>query len=255
MTSPRLAPLQEALGRVAVIADAAHSFGALRGGERSGQLADFTCFSFHAVKNLTTAEGGAATWRPLDGVDDAELYRQYMLWSLHGQSKDALTKAALGAWEYDVLFPAYKCNMTDLTAALGLSQLQRYPAMLARRHELVQRYDAALLTGTGLTSLPHQGPDHASSGHLYMLDLGQDRAPVRNGIIAAMAERGVSTNVHFKPLPLLTAYRSMGLRPEDYPHAMPQFAAEITLPLTTVHTDEQVDYVIEQFRAVLADAA
>lgn len=249
-------PLQEALGRVAVIADAAHSFGATRGGRSSGQLADVTCFSFHAVKNLTTAEGGAATWLPIEGFDDAELYRQYMLWSLHGQTKDALSKTTVGGWEYDVVIPGYKHNMTDLTAALGLRQLERYPAMLARRHELVQRYDGALLAGDrGVTSLVHRGPDHVSNGHLYMLDLGDDRAPRRDAIITRLAERGVASNVHFKPLPLLTAYRSMGLEPQDYPHAMRQFAAEITLPLNTVLTDDQADYVVEQFLAVVDQGA
>lgn len=239
-------PLQEKLGRVAVVTDGAHAFGARRKGKTCGQVADFTTFSFHAVKNLTTAEGGAVTWRSREDMDSEELYRQYMLLSLHGQSKDALAKTKLGAWEYDVVAPYYKCNMTDIMAALGLVQLHRYAELEQRRKEIIEKYNE------GLKNLPvrlmqHYGPDHQSSGHLYLVQLNGKTREDCNEIIRKMAEDGVATNVHYKPLPLLTAYKNMGFDIKDYPNAYAQFENEITLPLHTKLTDEQVEYVIQTF--------
>ena len=239
-------PLQEKLGRVAVVTDGAHAFGARRKGKTCGQVADFTTFSFHAVKNLTTAEGGAVTWRSREDMDSEELYRQYMLLSLHGQSKDALAKTKLGAWEYDVAAPYYKCNMTDIMAALGLVQLHRYAELEQRRKEIIEKYNE------GLKNLPvrlmqHYGPDHQSSGHLYLVQLNGKTREDCNEIIRKMAEDGVATNVHYKPLPLLTAYKNMGFDIKDYPNAYAQFENEITLPLHTKLTDEQVEYVIQTF--------
>ena len=239
-------PLQEKLGRVAVVTDGAHAFGARRKGRTCGQVADFTTFSFHAVKNLTTAEGGAVTWRSREDMDSEELYRQYMLLSLHGQSKDALAKTKLGAWEYDVVAPYYKCNMTDIMAALGLVQLHRYAELEQRRKEIIEKYNE------GLKNLPvrlmqHYGPDHQSSGHLYLVRLNGKTREDCNEIIRQMAEDGVATNVHYKPLPLLTAYKNMGFDIKDYPNAYAQFENEITLPLHTKLTDEQVEYVIQTF--------
>lgn len=239
-------PLQEKLGRVAVVTDGAHAFGARRKGKTCGQVADFTTFSFHAVKNLTTAEGGAVTWRSREDMDSEELYRQYMLLSLHGQSKDALAKTKLGAWEYDVVAPYYKCNMTDIMAALGLVQLHRYAELEQRRKEIIEKYNE------GLKNLPvrlmqHYGPDHQSSGHLYLVRVNGKSREDCNEIIRKMAEDGVATNVHYKPLPLLTAYKNMGFDIKDYPNAYAQFENEITLPLHTKLTDEQVEYVIQTF--------
>lgn len=239
-------PIQEKLGRVAVVTDGAHAFGARRKGKTCGQVADFTTFSFHAVKNLTTAEGGAVTWRSREDMDSEELYRQYMLLSLHGQSKDALAKTKLGAWEYDVAAPYYKCNMTDIMAALGLVQLHRYAELEQRRKEIIEKYNE------GLKNLPvrlmqHYGPDHQSSGHLYLVRLNGKTREDCNEIIRKMAEDGVATNVHYKPLPLLTAYKNMGFDIKDYPNAYAQFENEITLPLHTKLTDEQVEYVIQTF--------
>lgn len=243
--------LQEKIGRVVVLADAAHALGASRKGVRCGNAADFTSFSFHAVKNLTTAEGGAVTWRPIEGVEDEMLYRQYMLLSLHGQSKDALAKTKLGAWEYDIIAPYYKCNMTDIMAAIGLAQLRRYPQILSRRRTLIERYDRAF-ADLPVTTLKHYGTDFASSGHLYLVRLtGKDRQAC-NEIITRMAEKGVATNVHYKPLPLLSAYKNMGFAIEDYPNAYALFENEITLPLHTKLTDEEAAYVAEAFRQCLA---
>ena len=242
--------LQEAIGRVAVLADAAHAFGARWHGKMCGEIADFTSFSFHAVKNLTTAEGGALTWRPLAGVDDEWLYKQFQLMSLHGQNKDALAKTRLGAWEYDIVYPAYKCNMTDIMAAIGLVQLERYPGMLARRREIIGRYDGAL-RDCGVRVLDHYGEDHESSGHLYLTRLlGRDEA-FRNGVIERMAEREIACNVHYKPLPMRTAYKNLGFDIKDYPNAYNQYHNEITLPLHTCLTDEQVGYVIESFKELI----
>lgn len=243
-------PIQQALGRVAVIADSAHGFGASRHGKMSGEIADFTAFSFHAVKNFTTAEGGAVVWRTLDGIDNEEIYRQYMLLSLHGQSKDALAKTQLGAWEYDIVIPGYKCNMTDIMAGIGLAQMKRYPGLLARRREIITRYNKAL-EALPVTVLQHYGEDFASSGHLYLVRLnGKDEA-YRNDFIVRMAQLEVATNVHFKPLPMHTAYRNLGFSIEDYPNAYQMYHNEVTLPLHTCLTDEQVEYVLDSFIRVL----
>ena len=245
-------PLQKALGRVAILADTAHAFGATRNGKPAGSLADFSSFSFHAVKNLTTAEGGALTWRTIPGVDDEELYRQLQLFSLHGQSKDALAKTKLGAWEYDVLGAWYKCNMTDMAAAVGLVQLQRYSELLQRRKEIIEAYDAALQP-LGVESLPHYTEAHQSSGHLYICRVPGITPEQRNEIIEKMAEKGVATNVHYKPLPMHTAYKNLGFDIADYPNAYAHFANEITLPLHTCLTDEQVQYVTDCFAEVLRE--
>lgn len=243
--------LQKTFGRVIVLADAAHAFGAQRHGRRCGSIADFTSFSFHAVKNLTTAEGGALTWRPIAGVDDEWLYKQFQLLSLHGQSKDALAKTQLGAWEYDIVSPAYKCNMTDIMAGLGLAQLERYPAMLERRRRIIGRYDEAL-AGCGVQVLDHYGADHASSGHLYLVRLlGRDVAE-RNDAIVRMAERGIACNVHYKPLPMMTAYKALGFDIADYPNAYDQYRNEVTLPLHTRLSDEDVEYVISNFVDIIS---
>ncbi len=243
-------PLQEKIGRVVIITDAAHAFGAQRQGKMCGEIADFTTFSFHAVKNLTTGEGGAVTWRSLPGVDDEELYHGYMLLSLHGQSKDALAKTRLGAWEYDIVAPYYKCNMTDIMAALGLAQLKRYPQMLERRREMIARYDEAL-RGRPVTVLNHYGPDHASSGHLYLMNLTGRSLEERNRFIIKLAERDIAANVHYKPLPMHTAYRELGFRPEDYPQACRLFENEVPLPLHTCLTDEMIDYLLDTVCSLL----
>ena len=235
--------IQEQMGRAAVVADAAHAFGAERKGVMCGRAADFTCFSFHAVKNLTTAEGGAVVWRHDIGIDDAWLYGQYMLYSLHGQSKDALAKTQKGAWEYDVVFPAYKCNMTDILAGLGLAQLSRYKGLLERRRELFRMYDRLL--PQGIQCLHHIGDDYTSSGHLYMIRIPGIGERKRNDIVVRMAGAGIACNVHYKPLPMLTAYRNMGFNISDYPNAYSQYANEITLPLHTQMSDADVVYVCE----------
>ena len=240
-------PLQEKLGRIAVVSDGAHAFGACRKGKTCGQVADFTTFSFHAVKNLTTGEGGAVTWHGLPGVDSEELYHQYMLLSLHGQSKDALAKTQLGAWEYDIAGAYYKCNMTDIMAAIGLVQLQRYPQLEARRRAIIEKYNE------GLRDLPvclmdHFDGDHSSSGHLYLVRLNGKNREECNEIIRKMAEDGVAANVHYKPLPMMTAYRKLGFDIKDYPNARAMYENEITLPLHTKLTDEEVEYVIRTFR-------
>ena len=242
--------IQKAIGRIAVVADAAHAFGAKKklGGEwkMCGSIADFTSFSFHAVKNLTTAEGGALTWKEIPGIDDEWIYKQFMLLSLHGQSKDALAKTKLGAWEYDILSPAYKCNMTDIMAAIGLAQMDRYEGLLKRREEIIETYDRALKP-LGIQVLDHYGEDHRSTGHLYLTRIpGIDRETA-NQIIEKMAEAGIATNVHYKPLPLLTAYKNLGFHMEDYPNAYKQFENEITLPLHTLLSDADVEYVVERF--------
>ena len=242
--------IQSAMGRVAVLADGAHAFGAVYHGAMVGSVADFTAFSFHAVKNFTTAEGGALTWRTINGIDDEEIYRQLQLLSLHGQSKDALAKTKLGAWEYDILGPWYKCNMTDVAAAIGLSQMKRYDAMLKRRQEIIGRYDAAM-KALGVEVLEHYTDSHTSSGHLYLTRVPGINAEQRNEIITKMAELGVACNVHYKPLPLLTAYKNLGFDIADYPNAYAHFANEITLPLHTRLTDEQVDYVVESYTKIL----
>ena len=237
--------VQEAVGRVAICADAAHAFGASWHGKMVGSVADFSSFSFHAVKNLTTAEGGALTWN-IPGIDDEELYHQAQLYSLHGQSKDALAKTQLGAWEYDIAGPWYKCNMTDIMAAIGLAQLSRYGEILERRKEIIGRYDAAFKK-LGIEVLPHYTDQHQSSGHLYITRVPGVGLKERQEIIVKMAESGIATNVHYKPLPMMTAYKNMGFDIKDYPNAYKQFENEITLPLHTKLTDEEVEYVIEKY--------
>lgn len=237
---------QAAYGRVIVVADCAHALGSQWHGKRAGAVADFTFFSFHAVKNLTTAEGGAIAWRAQDGLDGDALYRELQLLSLHGQSKDALDKMKTNGWEYDILTPAYKCNMTDLAAALGLSQLKRYEDSLCRRHALIERYDAALHP-YGIQTLTHTGAHHRSNGHLYLTRLPGITAPQRGDIITKMAEQGITTNVHFKPLPMMTAYRNLGFSPEQFPNACRQFENEISLPLHNRLTAEEVDYVCDTY--------
>ena len=246
--------IQKAFGRVIVMADAAHAFGAHKGGKMCGEIADFTCFSFHAVKNLTTAEGGAVTWRPVPGITDEQLYKQYMLLSLHGQSKDALAKTKLGAWEYDIVAPYYKCNMTDIMASIGLAQLKRYPDILKRRRQLIGFYDQSL-ADEDVTVLTHFEGEDASSGHLYLARLnGKDRN-FCNKVIERMAEDEVATNVHYKPLPLHTAYRNLGFDIKDYPNAFHMYENEITLPLHTCLSDEQAAYVIESFKRAVREVS
>ena len=236
-------PLQEGIDRVAIVADAAHSLGAVRDGVRSGAAADLTSFSFHAVKNLTTAEGGAATWH-IPGIDDEELYRLYQLYSLHGQNKDALAKTQVGAWEYDIVGPWYKCNMTDIAAAMGLVQLDRYEGLVARRHEIIRRYDEAN-DALGVTHLEHTGPNHRSSGHLYLARVPGIGVEQRNQLIVRMAELGVTCNVHYKPLPMMTAYKALGWDIADFPNSYAYYENLVSLPLHTRLTDEDVSYVID----------
>ena len=235
--------IQRAFGRAVVLADAAHAFGARRHDRMCGEVADFTSFSFHAVKNLTTAEGGAITWKSIPGIDDEWLYKQYQLLSLHGQSKDALAKTQLGAWEYDIVAPDYKCNMTDISAAIGLVQIRRYAELLHRRRQIVERYNEAL-KDCNVQVLNHYGDDHQSSGHLYLVRLLGKDCEYRNEVIRKMAERGIACNVHYKPLPMMTAYKNLGFDIKDYPNAYRQFENEVTLPLHTRLTDEDVEYVI-----------
>jgi dTDP-4-amino-4,6-dideoxygalactose transaminase len=242
--------LQKALGRVIVLADCAHGFGATYKGKPAGSVADFTSFSFHAVKNLTTAEGGAVTWRELPGVYSDDIYTKYMLLTLHGQSKDALAKTKLGSWEYDIITPAYKCNMTDINAAIGLAQLHRYPEMLKRRHEIIDKYNMAF-KDLPITPLVHYTESVQSSGHLYIMRLDGKGAEERNRFIEKLAEKEVASNVHYKPLPMLTAYDSLGFEIEKYPNAFAMYENEVTLPLHTCLTDEQIDYVIESVKEVL----
>jgi dTDP-4-amino-4,6-dideoxygalactose transaminase len=243
--------IQKAFGRVVVLADAAHAFGAEQHGKRCGQIADFTSFSFHAVKNLTTAEGGALTWLPIEGIDDEWLYKQFQLLSLHGQNKDALAKTKLGAWEYDIIGTWFKCNMTDVMAAIGLVQFERYPELLARRRQIIKRYDEAL-KGLNVQVLDHYGDDYSSSGHLYLVRLLGKGEEYRNSVIEQMAERGIACNVHYKPLPMMTAYKALGFDIKKYPNAYAQFANEITLPLHTCLTDEDVEYVISNFVDIIS---
>ena len=244
--------LQKAIGRVIVMADAAHAFGATWKGRPVGSIADFSNFSFHAVKNFTTAEGGAATWRSIEGVDDEALYHQYQLLSLHGQSKDALAKTQLGAWEYDIVGPWYKCNMTDVTAAIGLAQMKRYKGLLERRKKIIGKYDAALKP-LGIEVLDHYSEKHQSSGHLYITRIPGITLEQRHEIIVKMAEAGIACNVHYKPLPMMTAYKNLGFDIQDYPNAYERFANEITLPLHTKLTDEEVDYVAEQYSKIVKE--
>ena len=242
--------IQRAYGRIIVCADGAHAFGATYKGKMIGSVADFTAFSFHAVKNFTTAEGGALTWRSPNGLDEEQLYHQLQLFSLHGQSKDALAKTQLGAWEYDIIGPWYKCNMTDIMAAIGLVQMKRYPALLARRKQIIERFDAAFRP-LGVETLTHYNHEHQSSGHLYITRIPNATPERRQEIIVKMAERGIATNVHYKPLPMMTAYKQLGFDIANYPNAYARFANEITLPLHTLLTDDDVSYIIEQFVDIL----
>lgn len=242
--------IQKAFGRVIVLADAAHAFGAKWHGKMCGSIADFTSFSFHAVKNLTTAEGGALTWLDRDGIDNEALYKLFQLLSLHGQNKDALAKTKLGAWEYDIIAPYYKCNMTDVMAGIGLAQFKRYPQLLERRRQIIGRYDDAL-KNLPVQVLNHYGNDHSSSGHLYLTRLLGRSSRERNEIIEKMAERGIACNVHYKPLPMMTAYKSMGFDIKNYPNAYNQFVNEITLPLHTRLSDEDIEYVVENYLDII----
>ena len=244
--------IQEAMGRIAVLADGAHSFGASREGKMAGEIADFTSFSFHAVKNLTTAEGGAAVWKSIPGIDDEEIYKQYMLYSLHGQNKDALAKTQLGNWEYDIAGPYYKCNMTDIMASIGLVQLKRYPGILKRRKEVIEKYNKEF-EGLDIEVLDHYGENHTSSGHLYLTRLIGKSREVCNEVIVKMAEAEIATNVHYKPLPMMTAYRNLGFDIKNYPNAYGMFQNEITLPLNTCLTDEQVEFIIEIYRKIVKE--
>lgn len=244
--------IQEAMGRIAVLADGAHAFGASREGKMAGEIADFTSFSFHAVKNLTTAEGGAAVWKSIPGIDDEEIYKQYMLYSLHGQNKDALAKTQLGNWEYDIAGPYYKCNMTDIMASIGLVQLKRYPGILKRRKEIIEKYNKAF-KGLDIEVLDHYGENHTSSGHLYLTRLIEKSREECNDVIVKMAEAEIATNVHYKPLPMMTAYRNLGFDIQNFPNAYHMFENEITLPLHTCLTDEQVDYIIETYRKIVKE--
>ncbi len=243
--------IQKAYGRCIVIADAAHAFGAMWHGKMCGEIADFTSFSFHAVKNLTTAEGGALTWRSHEGVDDEAVYKLLQLLSLHGQNKDALAKTKLGAWEYDIIGTWYKCNMTDIMAGIGLAQLKRYPEMLRRRRQLIERYNVAL-EPFGVKVLQHYSNEHSSSGHLYLTRIPGITVEQRNDIIVKMAERGIATNVHYKPLPMMTAYKVLGYDIKDYPNAYEQYHNEITLPLHTRLTDGDVEYILDNYTDIIS---
>ncbi|MVO75904.1 aminotransferase class I/II-fold pyridoxal phosphate-dependent enzyme [Paeniclostridium sordellii] len=244
--------LQESIGRVAVIADGAHSFGAMYKGKMSGSIADFTSFSFHAVKNLTTAEGGAVTWKDIDGIDDEELYKRYNCLSLHGQTKDALAKTKVGSWEYDIIEPAYKCNMTDIMAAIGLGQLDRYEDLLSHRKEIINKYDDLLENVEGIEVLKHFTDDYTSSGHLYLVRLIDKDIEFRNEVITKLAKAGIATNVHYKPLPLLTAYKNLGFDISNYTNAFDMYKNELTLPLNTVINLEEVDYVVKNMKEVIS---
>ena len=238
--------IQKVFNRIIVMADSAHGFGAIQNGIHAGAIADFTCFSFHAVKNLTTAEGGAVTWKSKKEINDEYVYKQYQLLSLHGQTKDALSKNKLGAWEYDIVMPAYKCNMTDINAAIGLVQLKRYPEMLGWRHEIIRRYDEAF-KDLPVTLLDHRNEEHQSSGHLYFVRVNNITEEKRNEIIIKMAEKGIACNVHYKPLPMLTAYKNLGFDIENYPNAYNQYKNQITLPLYTKLVMDDIDYILRAF--------
>lgn len=246
--------IQKQLGRIAIIADSSHALGGERNKKKAGQFADFTCFSFHAVKNLTTAEGGAVTWNSFDGIDDNDIYKRFQILSLHGQTKDALHKNKIGSWEYDILEPAYKCNMTDIMASIGLAQLKRYPNMLKKRKSIIKKYEE-LLKGHNVIILKHfdESEEIVSSGHLFIIKINGINEQTRNEIIEKMAERGIATNVHYKPLPMLTAYKNIGFNINDYKNSYNFYKGEITLPLYTLLTDEQVEYIITNFVQILGE--
>ena len=244
--------IQKAFGRCIVIADAAHAFGAMWHGKICGEIADFTSFSFHAVKNLTTAEGGALTWRQIPGIKDEEIYKTLQLLSLHGQNKDALAKTRLGAWEYDIIGTWYKCNMTDIMAAIGIQQLKRYPELLRRRRQIIETFNEAF-KDLPIEVLNHFDNYHSSSGHLYLVRLKDKDVDQRNELIVRMAERGIACNVHYKPLPMMTAYKTLGFDIKDYPNAYNQYRNEVSLPLHTRLTDDDVNYVIDNFKEILTE--
>ena len=244
--------LQKAFGRIIIMSDCAHGFGAERNGVKTGNFADFTCYSFHAVKNLTTVEGGAVTWKNIEGFDNEEIYKQYMNLSLHGQTKDALNKNKAGAWEYDIVSPAYKCNMTDIQGAIGLAQLERYETMLERRETIISKYNS-VLDGYDVTYLKHKTDGYISSGHLYLMHVNGIDEAERNNLITRFAEKGVATNVHYKPLPMLTAYKNLGYDIKDFPNAFNYYKNEITLPLYSKMTDEELDYVVSVIEEVLKE--
>lgn len=243
--------IQKAIGRVIVLSDSAHAFGASRKGKMCGEVADFTSFSFHAVKNLTTAEGGAVVWKDIPGIDNEWIYKQYQLLSLHGQTKDALNKTKLGSWEYDIMSPAYKCNMTDIMGGIGLAQLKRYSQLLARRKDIIEKYNDAF-KDLDIQVLNHFDDEHQSSGHLYLVRINNITLEQRNEIIVKMAERGIACNVHYKPLPMLTAYKNLGFDIKDYPNSYDLFVNEVTLPLHTRLSDEDVEYIINNFKEVVS---
>ena len=243
--------LQALFNRIVVLGDCAHSFGAVKNGVRAGNIADFSSFSFHAVKNLTTAEGGAVTWKHVDGLDNDWLYHEFMLWSLHGQSKDALAKTQIGAWEYDIKYLGQKCNMTDIMASIGLSQLDRYDSLLARRREVIDKYNKAF-KDCNLSLFAHSGKDFCSSGHLFLTRVNGVSEQVRNDIIIEMAKRDIATNVHYKPLPMHSAYKALGFDIKNYPNAYNMYKNEITLPLHTLLTDDMIDYIISNYVDVLS---
>lgn len=243
--------IQKAIGRIIVLADSAHAFGASRKGKMCGEVADFTSFSFHAVKNLTTAEGGAVVWKDIPGIDNEWIYKQYQLLSLHGQTKDALNKSKLGSWEYDIMSPAYKCNMTDIMGGIGLAQLKRYSQLLAKRKDIIEKYNDGF-KDLDIQILNHFDDEHQSSGHLYLVRINNITLEQRNEIIVKMAERGIACNVHYKPLPMLTAYKNLGFDIKDYPNAYDLFVNEVTLPLHTKLSDEDVEYIINNFKEVVS---
>lgn len=244
--------IQSSLGRICVMADTAHSFGATYKGKRTGSLADFSSFSFHAVKNLTTAEGGALCWRTIEGINDEDIYKKLQLLSLHGQSKDALSKTKLGAWEYDIIGTYYKCNMTDIHASIGLKQFERYPGILKRREEIIKKYDS-ILNKEGIKTLNHYSDTHTSSGHLYITRIDGITESERNDIITQLAKRAISANVHYKPLPMHTAYKNLGFDIKDFPNAYDNYKNEITLPLHTLLTDEDVEYVANNYAEIVKE--
>ena len=242
--------MQEIYNRIIVLGDCAHSFGAIQNGIKAGNVADFSSFSFHAVKNLTTAEGGAVTWKHIDGLDNEWLYHEFMLWSLHGQSKDALAKTQIGAWEYDIKYLGQKCNMTDIVASIGLKQLERYDSLLARRREIIELYNK-IFENSNISSLNHFGKDFSSSGHLYLTRVNGIDVAKRNEIIIKMAEQGIATNVHYKPLPMHSAYKALGFKIEDYPNAYKMYENEITLPLHTLLTNDMVEYIANNYLKIV----
>ena len=243
---------QKLYNRIIVVSDSAHGLGAQKDGKMSGELADFTTFSFHAVKNLTTGEGGAAVWKNREGLDNEATYKQYQLLSLHGQTKDAMHKNGLGAWEYDIMDTYYKCNMTDIMAGIGLAQMERYPKLVERRHQIISKYNEAF-KDLPIMVLNHKDKNHRSSGHLYFVRVNGIDEKQRNEIIVKMAERGITCNVHYKPLPMLTAYKKMGFDIKDYPNAFDFYKNEITLPLYSKLTDEQIDYIIDNFKEIVEE--